>query len=269
MNREPMIFDATIGLVTWKARAVLQQCLDSLEGGIDGLPAEIWIVDNNSRDGTLEMLRERYPAVAVIENPVNRGVAQARNQIIKQARGRYVIFLDVDTQVLPGSLKTLVQVMDQDPEVAIGGPKLLYGDGTLQLSCRPFPSPLNILIEGTFLRNYFSNSRFVKMYTLEDWDHSELREVDWMYGACLIIRRSVLERLGHFDEGFFYLYEDIDLCFRAKKTGMKVIYIPQAEVIHYLERERKPIFHPRIMVHFRSILRYLRKDYYGQLWRSK
>ncbi len=180
-----------------------------------------------------------------------------------------MIFLDVDTQVLPGSLKTLVQVMDQDPEVAIGGPKLLYGDGTLQLSCRPFPSPLNILIEGTFLRNYFSNSRFVKMYTLEDWDHSELREVDWMYGACLIIRRSVLERLGHFDEGFFYLYEDIDLCFRAKKMGMKVLYIPQAEVIHYLERERKPIFHPRIMVHFRSILRYLRKDYYGQLWRSK
>jgi GT2 family glycosyltransferase len=264
-----MMFDATIGLVTWKARTVLQQCLDSLEGGGDGLPAEIWIVDNYSCDGTLEMLRECYPAVAVIENPENRGVAQARNQIIKQAQGRYVIFLDVDTRVLPGALKTLVQVMDQHPEVAIGGPKLLYGDGTLQLSCRPFPSPLNILIEGTFLRRCFPNTHFVKDYTMEEWDHSELREVDWMYGACLIIRRSVLDRLGHFDEAFFYLYEDIDFCFRAKKMGMKVLYIPQSEVIHYLERERKSIFHPRIIVHIRSILRYLRKDYYGELWRSK
>jgi GT2 family glycosyltransferase len=159
--------------------------------------------------------------------------------------------------------------MDQHPEVAISGPKLLYGDGTLQLSCRPFPSPLNILIEGTFLRDYFPNSRFVKGYTMEEWDHTELREVDWLYGACLIIRHSALERLGYFDDRFFYLYEDIDLCFRAKKLGMNVLYIPQAEVIHYLERERKSIFHPRIMVHIRSILLYLRKDYYGELWRSK
>jgi len=261
------MLDITIGLVTWKARDLLQQCLDSLEAGSDNLPAEVFVVDNDSRDGTLEMLEERYPSVSVIKNSVNKGVAPARNQIIKRACGRYLIFLDVDTRVLPGALKTLVKVMNQYPEVAIGGPKLLYGDGRLQLSCRPFPSPLNILIEGTFLRSYFSNSRFVKDYTMEEWGHSELREVDWMYGACLIIRRSVLDRLGHFDEGFFYLYEDIDLCFRANKLGMKVLYIPQAEVIHYLGREKKSIFHSRIRVHIRSILRYLRKDYYGQLWR--
>jgi len=262
------MLDITIGLVSWKARNLLQQCLDSLEASLDGLSREVWVVDNDSGDGTLEMLRERYPTVAVIENSINRGVAPARNQIISRARGKYLIFLDVDTRMLPGSLRILAQVMDQYPEVAIGGPKLLYGDGTLQLSCRPFPSPLNILIEGTFLRDYFSDNRFVKEYTMEEWGHGELREVDWMYGACLIIRHSVLDRLGHFDEGFFYLYEDIDLCFRAKKLGMKVLYIPQAEVIHYLERERKSIFHPRIRVHIRSILRYLRKDYYGYLWRT-
>jgi GT2 family glycosyltransferase len=263
------MLDTTIGLVTWKARDLLRQCLDSLEAGLDGLFGEVWVVDNDSRDGTLEMLQERYPTVSVIKNSANNGVARARNQIINRARGRYLIFLDVDTRVLPGALKTLVKVMDQHPEAAIGGPKVFYGDGTLQLSCRPFPSPLNILIEGTFLRDYFPNSRFVKDYTMEEWDHAELREVDWMYGACLIIRRGILDRLGYFDEGFFYLYEDIDLCLRAKKLGMKVIYIPQAEVIHYLERERKSIFHTRIVVHIRSILRYLRKDYYGELWRSK
>lgn len=266
---EELMFDVTIGLLTWKSRDLLQQCLDSLEPGLAGISAEVWVVDNASDDGTLEMLQERYPKVSLIKNPVNKGVAPARNQIIKQAKGRYIVFLDVDTRVLPGALKTLAQVMDQHPEVAIGGPKLLYGDGTLQLSCRSFPSPLNILVEGTFLRNYFPNSRFVKKYTMEEWGHAELREVDWMYGACLIIRRSVLDRIGLFDEGFFYLYEDIDLCFRAKKLAMKVLYIPQAEVIHYLERERKSIFHPRILVHIRSILQYLRKDYYGYFWRSK
>jgi GT2 family glycosyltransferase len=175
----------------------------------------------------------------------------------------------VDTYVFPESLKTLVEVMDRHPEVAIGGPKLLYGDGSLQLSCRPFPSPLNILIEGTFLRDYFPGSRYVKDYTMQDWNHAGLREVDWMYGACLIIRRSVIDRLGAFDEGFFYLYEDIDLCFRAKKLGMKILYIPQAEVTHYLEREQKSVFHPRIVNHIRSILRYLIKNYYGDLWRTK
>ena len=263
------MFDATIGLLTWKSRDLLKQCLDSLEAGLDGISAEVWVVDNASGDGTVEMLQERYPTVSLIKNLVNKGVAPARNQIIKQAKGRYIIFLDVDTRVLPGALKTLVQIMDQHPEVSIGGPKLLYGDGTLQLSCRPFPSLLNILIEGTFLRDYFPNSQFVKRYTMEEWDHAELREVDWMYGACLIIRHSALERLGLFDEGFFYLYEDIDLCFRAKKMEMKVLYIPQAEVIHYLGRERKSIFHPRILIHIQSILRYLRKGYYGYLWRPK
>ncbi|RMF84221.1 MAG: glycosyltransferase family 2 protein [Nitrospinota bacterium] len=261
--------DLTIGLVTWKARDLLQQCLDAIEANLDNLRAEVWVVDNASQDGTLELLRERYPTVSVVQNPRNRGVAPARNQIIERAQGRYLLFLDVDTRVLPGALTTLVQFMDEHPEVAIGGPKLLYGDGSLQLSCRPFPSPLHILVEGTFLRDYFPQSRWVKEYTMEEWDHAETREVDWMYGACLIVRRQALEKLGGFDEGFFYLYEDIDLCFRAKRLGMKVCYIPQAQVIHFLERERKSVFHPRIFTHIRSILRYLIKDYYGNLWSTR
>jgi hypothetical protein len=162
-----------------------------------------------------------------------------------------------------GSLDTLVNTMRARPDAAIAGPKLVYGDGRLQLSCRPFPTPLNIAIEGTFLREWFPRSRFVKEYTLEDWDHGELREVDWMYGAALIIRGSVLEEVGLFDEGFFYLYEDIDLCFRVKRHGMKILYDPGAVVTHFLPRERKGVFHSRIGIHVRSIARYLLKNHYG------
>jgi GT2 family glycosyltransferase len=153
--------------------------------------------------------------------------------------------------------------MDRNPQVAIGGPKLVYKDGGLQLSCRPFPHPLNIAIEGTFLKKYLPNSRFVKEYTMEEWDHATQREVDWMYGACLIIRKEALHELGLFDPNFFYLYEDIDLCYRAKKLGWRILYVPEAVICHHLEREERSIFNRTIFVHVRSIIRYLSLDYLG------
>lgn len=255
--------DVTVGIITWRARELLRHLLDSLYANLDGISHEVIVVDNASGDGTLEIVERDYSQVMLIRNQVNEGVTLARNRILRAAQGRYILSLDVDTTVLPGAIPTLVRTMDEQSEAALGGPKLVYRDGRLQLSCRPFPTLLNILLEGTPLREYFPDSRYVKEYTLEDWDHNELREVDWMYGACLIIRKAALDRLGLFDEGFFYLYEDVDLCFRAKKLGMKVIYIPQALICHHLERERKGFFHPRIIPHVRSILRYLYKDYYG------
>jgi GT2 family glycosyltransferase len=253
--------DLTVGIITWNSRALLKGLLDSLEGGLEGLDTEIWVVDNGSIDGTIEMLNQSYGGVNLIQNAKNLGVAPARNQILPKAAGRYLVHLDVDTLVKPGAMQAMVSVMDDHPEAAIGGPKLVYGDGNLQLSCRPFPSILNIMIEGTFLRDYFPNSRFVKDYTLEEWDHGELREVDWMYGACLMVRKDVFQKLKGFDEGFFYLYEDIDLCLRAQKMGYTSLYIPHAEVIHYLEREEKSVLHPRIIIHIRSIIRYLIKKW--------
>lgn len=257
--------DASIGIVTWKSRELLKGCLDSIFNSEWDYTHELIVVDNCSSDGTVEMLGQEYPHVRLFENSVNEGVAPARNRIFRESRGRYVIILDVDTLVLPRSLDILVDAMDSHPEVAVGGPKLIYGDGRLQLSCRPFPSPLNIVIEGTFLRDYFPNSSYVKGYTMQDWSHDHLRGVDWMYGAALIVRKASLPRIGCFDQKFFYLYEDVDFCFRAKAKGYKVLYIPEAVIVHFLRRERKGVFHSQIKVHIRSILRYLFKDYYGVL----
>lgn len=253
--------DVTIGILAWQACDMLRDLLDSIASASIACSFEIIVVDNASSDGTREMLAKAFPAVRCIANARNLGVAPARNQIFKAARGRYVLSLDVDTLVRPGAVDCLVEVMDAHPQAAVGGPRLEYEDGTLQLSCRPFPNLLNIAIEGTFLRNWFPNSRFVTRYSLCDWDHATLREVDWMYGACLIIRADVARRLNGFDEGFFYLYEDVDFCIRAKRAGLQVLYIPQATVVHFLRRELKGLFHPRIRAHLRSILRYLRKRY--------
>ena len=257
--------DGTIGILTCESKDLLGNCLDSIFSNQWKYHYEIIVVDNGSRDKTNEMLKMRYSDVKVIENINNRGVAPARNQILQTARGRYSILIDVDTYILPDSFDTLIKVMDKNPDAAVGGPKLLYGDHRLQLSCRPFPSLMNIICEGTFLKDYFPNNRFVKDYTMEDWSHDDVAEIDWMYGACLILRRSCMEAIGGFDENFFYLYEDIDLCFRAKEAGFKVLYIPHAEVIHYLEREGRSVFHSRINSHIKSIFRYLFKDYYAWL----
>jgi len=259
--------DVSIGIITWNSKELLTGLLDSIRSNAGDVEYEIVVVDNHSEDGSIEALESTYPEVILIKNPTNEGVTKARNKMLKKAGGRYILSLDVDTTVLPGAIPALVAAMDEHPEAAVGGPKLMYRDRSLQLSCRPFPSPLNILIEGTFLSEHFPNSRFVTEYSMCNWDHSELREVDWMYGAALIIRRSALDEVGLFDEGFFYLYEDIDYCYRARRLGKKVIYIPQAEIIHFLEREKKSVLHSRIGVHVKSILRYLIKDYSNFLLR--
>lgn len=260
---------ATIGILTYHSQGLLKGLLESIFRNRWEHPYEIVVVDNHSSDDTISMVERLWPSVRLVRNPVNRGVAPARNQIFRMSEREFVIILDVDTEVHPGSLDALVNTMRAHPEAGIAGPKLVYGDGRLQHSCRPFPTPLNIAIEGTFLRDWFPRSRFVKEYTLEDWDHGELREVDWMYGAALIIRKTALDRVGLFDEGFFYLYEDIDLCFRMRKSGLKVLYDPQAVVTHFLPRERKGIFHHRIGVHGWSIARYLLKDYCGLPLRTR
>jgi GT2 family glycosyltransferase len=254
--------DVTIGIITWNARELLAQLLDSIETSVKNVLYEVVLVDNGSTDGTLEMVKTKYPDVILLENAKNLGVAPARNQLLQKAKGRYILSLDVDTTLFPnGAVEALVSTMDKNPDAAIGGPKLVYKDGSLQLSCRPFPSPMNILVEGTFLKKYFPQSRFVKAYSLEEWDHESLREVDWMYGAALLIRASALERIGLFDEAYFYLYEDIDLCFRARMGGYKVLYIPDAVICHHLEREERSIFSKTLWVHLRSIRRYLVRDY--------
>lgn len=258
-----MDVDVTIGIVTWNARPLLEQLLESIYENVRGVQYEVLIVDNGSQDGTVVFLEKRFPAAGLIKNPVNEGVAPARNRILKAARGRYILSLDVDTTIYQGAVETLVSVMDANPRVAVGGPKLVYKNGSLQLSCRPFPNPLNIALEGTFLKRYFPGSRFVKDYTMEEWDHAEQRDVDWMYGACLIIRKDALAEIGLFDEKFFYLYEDIDFCYRAKKCGWRVRYIPEAVICHHLEREERSIFNRTIFIHVRSIVRYLSLDYFG------
>ncbi len=255
------MIDLTIGISTWNQKALLAQLLDSIYESVKNLSFDIMVVANGSQDGTVEMVREQYPDVDLTVFKENIGIGGARKHLLEKARGRYILSLDVDTTLFPnGAVEILVSTMDKHPEAAIGGPKLVYKDGSLQLSCRPFPSPMNIVMEGTFLRNCFLNSRFVKNYTMEEWAHDSLREVDWMYGAALIIRTSLLDEVVY-DSNFRHKYEDMDHCFQARKAGYKVLYIPEALICHHLEVENKFDFSKALVDHIRSMGRYLFKDY--------
>ncbi len=221
----------SIVILTWNSRALLTECLAALPAATASLATEVIVVDNGSRDGTAEMLAGRDDVVT-ITNRSNRGVAPARNQGLRRARGELVALLDVDTVPAPGSFATLVARMRSAPRVGLVGPKLVDADGGLQYSCRRFPTLVDKVLRRLPAR--FGRS-VVDDVELRWWDHAGVREVDYVIGACQLIRRIALEEVGLLDEHIFYGPEDVDLCLRMHRAGWRVEYVPEAVVMH-LER---------------------------------
>jgi N-acetylglucosaminyl-diphospho-decaprenol L-rhamnosyltransferase len=221
----------SIVILTWNSRALLEACLAALPAATERLPTEVIVVDNGSRDGTADVLRRRGD-VTVIVNATNRGVAPGRNQGLRAARGEFVVLLDVDTVPAPGAFTQLAARLRAAPEVGLVGPKLVDPDGRLQYSCRRFPT----LIDKLCRRLPDGVGRaLVADVELRSWDHADLRRVDYVIGACQMIRRAALDEVGLLDEHIFYGPEDVDLCLRMQRAGWQVEYVPAAVVMH-LER---------------------------------
>jgi GT2 family glycosyltransferase len=209
------------------------------------------------------MVREKYPFVTILENGRNLGVASGRNRLFWNSSARYTMILDADTAVHDGAIDTLIEVLDAKPNAAIAVPKLVYRDGQLQLSCRPFPKFHYTLFEGSQFRNWFNWTGIPAKADMRLVPHDKPMQIDCAYGAAMLIRNSVVRRLGGFDEGFFYQYEDYDLCFRFKQAGYEVWYEPAAVMTHFYEREEKGVFHTQLRNHLKSILRFQMRN----MWR--
>ena len=253
------MIDATIGVVTWKRKDLIERCLRSIYATTALGRYRLIVVDNASNDGSVELIRSEFREVELIENPVNLGIAKPRNEILRRATGRYTIILDNDTEVLGDALDALVRTMDAHPRAAIGGPKLLNPDGTYQLSCRTFQTLGTVVFRATALGRWFPDSRWVAGHLMTDWAHDRLRSVDWVLGAGLIMRNGVVQTLGLFDEGYFYLYEEVDWCYRARRQGWEVLYVPEAQIIHLYQRTGARSFNRMTLFHIRSALRFLAK----------
>ena len=257
-----MPHDLSVVIVNFNTRDELRDCLNSVLA--ETHPAEVIVVDNASSDGSVEMLHGEFPNLRLIRNSENFGFAKASNQGIKVSTGRYVILLNPDCTVRPGAFSELVHFGDGNPGVGIFGLKILNPDGTVFESCRRFPTLAAGIFRNAILARLFPNNPYIKEYLMADWDHSEVAEVDWVSGAALVARRETLDQIGLLDERFFMYCEDVDIAYRAKQAGWKVMYFPGATVVHLRARssDQNPV--PMIIAFHRSMYAFFRKHYAAQ-----
>lgn len=223
--------DVSVILVSFNTREMLRECLETVFAQT-GVSLEVFVVDNASRDGSVDMLSAWFPQVRVIASPVNLGFAAANNRAMDLARGRYVVLLNTDAFLRPGDLALAVRKMDASPKAGLAGARLIGRDGHWQPSARQFPSVVNDLLALTGLSARFGRSRFFGKADRTWADPSSPAAVDWVPGAFSIIRREVLDSVGHFDERFFLYYEEVDLCRRIVAAGWQVWYWPELVVVH-------------------------------------
>ncbi len=255
----------SVCIVSWNVREDLLACLHSLIPAAKGVPAEVIVADNASADGTVDVVRKRFPEVKLICNESNLGFAAATNQAMAAAGGQFLLLLNPDTVLPEGALGDVLEAADAHPEAGIVAPKLLNPDGTLQHSCRRFPTPAAALFRHTVLGRLFPNNRWAAEYVMTDWLHDEVREVDWVSGACMLVRRELCEEIGLLDEGFFWGCEDVDYCLRAHRAGWKVVYTPRPAIVHRIgaSSDQRP---DRTVIDFhRSMLRLYRK-HFARTW---
>ncbi len=230
-----MSMDLSIIIVNYNSKAKALNCLESIgRADLAGIDYEVIVVDNNSRDGISEAIKSGFPKAKFIQSERNRGMGGGNNLGVRGAAGEYLLILNPDTMVKEDSIKTMLEAERQDPQIGLLGPKLLYRNGRLQYSCLRFPKLLTPIYRRTFLGKFAE--RHLDQFLMKDYDHETRRQVDWVQGSCMLIKRSLFTDLAGFDERFFMYFEDTDLCRRIRQAGFKVMYDPRAIVIHDHER---------------------------------
>ncbi len=252
--------DLSIVIVTYNSRAPVERCIASIEAHEPRCSYETIVVDNASSDGTADAVSRRFPRVRVAANDENLGYSRGVNQGIRLSSGRAILILNPDIVVRDGSIDRLMEFMGSHPDAGIVGSRLEYPDGRLQHSCRSFYTVPALILRRTVLGKLFPNARPLRAHLLLDYDHETVRAVDWIIGACMLVRREALERVGSMDERFFLYFEDIDWCNRMKRHGWSVYYVPASVMTHTYERSSaKSVLRKPFLIHLLSLLRYYEK----------
>jgi N-acetylglucosaminyl-diphospho-decaprenol L-rhamnosyltransferase len=229
-----MLSRVSIVIVNWKTPELLADCLQSIVADPRSTTFETWVVDNDSQDGSVEMIAQRFPWVKLVANSSNVGFARACNQVIPLATAPYVLLLNPDTLVRDSAISKLADFMDGNVDCAAAGPRVLNPDGSLQLACRrSFPSPAASFYRLTYLSKLFPKHPAIARYNLTYADPLKQLDVDALSGSCMMVRKTVIDKLGLMDEDIFMFGEDIDWCWRFKQDGWRVSYVPEAVVYHY------------------------------------
>ncbi|MGB3976912.1 MAG: glycosyltransferase family 2 protein [bacterium] len=228
-----LIPDLSICIVNWNTRDMLRDCLNSIWKHKDDLNIEVFVIDNASSDGSAEMIKTEFSTVTLIENNENKGFAQANNQGIAKATGRYILLLNPDTIILEEALRRMTRFLDENPNAGAVAARLMNTDGSLQFSLRQFPNFLTPFTENTNLATLPGIFWCSQKSRLMRWPHDSVREVEQPAGAALMIKRSCIETLGSLNGSFHMFFEDVDICYRIRNNGWKIYYLPEALIIHH------------------------------------
>ncbi len=256
---EPMPLVSVV-IVSYNTRAMTLDCLAALYKSLGVRPAEVWVVDNASTDGSADAVREAYPQAFVIANTDNKGFGAANNQALGQAQGEFLMLLNTDAFVGAGIVETLAEYLEKHPRAAIVGPRLLNKDGSVQQSCYRYPSPTRAWLENLGVSGLLA--RHSKWGDYKHWPHDHEQNVDWVIGACLLLRRTAYEEVGGFDEAYFMYAEETDWQRRFRDKGWEIAFTPSATVTH-LGGASGASESARVNAHFFDSLDYYMRKHHG------
>ncbi|NKQ35592.1 MAG: glycosyltransferase family 2 protein [Chloroflexi bacterium] len=257
MNNTAKTMKLSIIIVSWNTKGLLADCLASVYKHPPVYDFEVWVVDNASDDGSAQMVERDFPQVQLIRNRKNLGFARANNMAMQVSDGRYILLLNPDTVVKPGALSALVQFMDDNPQAGGAGSLLLNPDETLQPSCHPLPT----LSRELWRLFHLDKLHPYGVYHMADWDTAVPHQADIIQGASFILRREALVEVGLLDDSYFMYSEEVDLCYRLKKAGWPLYWVPQSRVIHYGGQSTKLVASDMFIELYRGKLHYFRKNY--------
>jgi N-acetylglucosaminyl-diphospho-decaprenol L-rhamnosyltransferase len=256
-------FDVSVCIVSWNIKELLRDCLNSLKAQAGDIRYETIVVDNASSDGSAEMVQREFPWVKLVDPKANLGFGRANNLAYQHSTGRWVLLLNPDTVVLDRAIEKLVRFADQHPEAGAVGGRTLKKDGvSLERSCCwGSPGLWPLFCKSLGLHIIFKNSALFNREAMDYWQRDSVREVGVITGCCLMIRREVYQQTGGFDDHFFMYAEETDLCWRIRKTGGRLVFCPEAQIIHLVGESAKKATSNRLFHINRALLKLFRKHY--------
>jgi N-acetylglucosaminyl-diphospho-decaprenol L-rhamnosyltransferase len=252
--------EVSIVIVSYNGRDYLRRCLRSLLEHTRGLEYEVVVVDNASQDGSADMVDAEFPSVLLLRRPSNAGLSTALNEGIRLGGGEMTVLLNPDVELRDNPFPAMARYLRDHPQVGILGPRILDDDGSLQLSCRRFPTFSVVFFNRySLLTRLFPRNPFSTRYLMTDLDHRGTAEVDWLSLACWMAPRRLFDEVGFLDEGYFLYNEDVDFCQRVHRAGRKVGYFPEVSVVHRIGGSTSSLPSRSVIERHRSMWRYYRK----------
>lgn len=256
--------DVSVCIVSWNTKDLLYNCIKSIKEKTFGVNYEIIIVDNASSDGSSEMVRVQFPECKLIESKDNLGFAKGNNVAVEEASGKYILYLNPDTEVVTNAIHGMFRFLETSKAYGAVGCKLTDVQGNIQFTCASaFPTPLSELSFLFLLNRFFPKSKYFSARELDYWDHMDSKDVDCLSGACIMAKRELIEKLGGFDGNIFMYSEDLDLCYRILKENQRIYYLSTETIIHNegASSRKKNKLHFAALMQKQSNYYFIRKNY--------